>query len=53
MGNVNANPTTVEPLGYRYGSAAAAKGIQHQVARIAADLENAFQQGFRLLRRIA
>ena len=48
-GDVYANPAAVEALGGGDGGAAAAEGVQHHVALVAAGADDAFQQGLGLL----
>ena len=51
--NINANPAPPQPVRRFNGSGAAAKGIQHQIARIGAGPDNPVHQGQRLLRGVA
>jgi hypothetical protein len=51
--DVDADPASVEFLGGDDGGAAAAEGVEDGIALVAGGLNNAFQQGERLLRRVA
>ncbi len=53
MRNVDADPAAVQALGHVQGGAAAAEGVQHQVAFVAAGSDDALQQGFGLLGGVA
>ena len=52
MGDVDADPLAVEPLGHGDGRAATAERIEHHVALVAACLDDPFEQGFGLLRGV-
>ena len=53
IGDVNSDPFPAESLGHRDGRAAATERVEHHVALVAARLDDALQQGFRLLRGVA
>ena len=53
MGDVYADPGAAQLLRGGDGGAAAAEGVQHHVAGVAAGLDDALQQGHRLLRGVA
>ncbi len=53
MGNVDADPAAVEALGYLDGGAAAAEGIEDDIAFIGAGFDNAFEEGFGFLGGVA
>ena len=53
VGDVDADPAAVEALGGGHGGAAAAEGIQHDVAFGGAGGDDAFQEGFRFLGGVA
>ena len=50
---VNAYPAAVKSFGCGDGCATTAEGVQHYVALVAAGVDDALQQGFGLLGRIA
>ena len=51
--DVHSDPFALEPLSHGNGRPTTAVGVENNVAFVAARRDNAFQQGFRLLRRIA
>ena len=53
MGNVDADPAAFQAFGHVQGGAAAAEGVQHQVAFVAAGPDDALQQGFGFLGGVA
>ena len=53
VGNVDADPAAVEPLRDLNGGAAAAEGIEDQIAFVGTGFEDAFEQGFGLLGGVA
>ena len=53
VGDVNADPAAVQALGHGHGGAAAAEGVEHQVALVAAGVDDALQQGLGLLGGVA
>ena len=53
VGDVDADPAAIEALRGGDGSAATAEGIENYVAFVGAGLDDAFEQGFGLLRWVA
>ena len=53
VGNVDADPAAVEALGYLNGGAAAAEGVEDEVAFVGAGFDDAFEEGFGFLGGVA